>query len=79
MFGIDEFAAIVNPPQSCILAIGRTSSKLEVAPDEPKGFREIQAMKATLSSDHRTVDGAVGARWLKAFKEYMEQPLTFML
>jgi pyruvate dehydrogenase E2 component (dihydrolipoamide acetyltransferase) len=36
-------------------------------------------MKATLSSDHRTVDGAVGARWLKAFKEYLEQPLTFML
>ncbi len=52
---------------------------MEVAPDEPKGFREIQVMKATLSSDHRTVDGAVGARWLKAFKEYMEQPLTFML
>jgi len=79
MYGIDNFAAIINPPQSCVLAIGRTCTKLEAAPDEPKGFKEISVMKATLSSDHRTVDGAVGARWLKAFKEYMEQPLTFML
>ncbi|WVR06166.1 pyruvate dehydrogenase complex dihydrolipoamide acetyltransferase [Kwoniella sp. DSM 27419] len=79
MFGVDNFTAIINPPQSCILAIGQTSSKLELAPEDPKGFKSVQVMKATLSSDHRTVDGAVGARWLKAFKEYMEQPLTFML
>ncbi|WWD18282.1 pyruvate dehydrogenase complex dihydrolipoamide acetyltransferase [Kwoniella shandongensis] len=79
MFGIDNFTAIINPPQSCILAIGKTDSKLVLAPEEPKGFKEIQVMKATLSSDHRTVDGAVGAKWLKAFKDYMEQPLTFML
>ena len=79
MFGIDDFTAIINPPQSCILAIGKTSTKLELAPEEAKGFRAVQVMKATLSSDHRTVDGAVGAKWLKAFKDYMEQPLTFML
>lgn len=79
MFGVDNFTAIINPPQSCILAIGRTSKKLELAPEETKGFKEINVMKVSLSSDHRTVDGAVGARWLKAFKEYMEQPLTFML
>nr|ACZ51502.1 CND02450-like protein [Kwoniella heveanensis] len=79
MYGIDNFTAIINPPQSCILAIGQTSNKLELAPEDPKGFKSVQVMKATLSSDHRTVDGAVGARWLKAFKEYMEQPLTFML
>ncbi|KAK8858392.1 pyruvate dehydrogenase complex dihydrolipoamide acetyltransferase [Kwoniella newhampshirensis] len=79
MFGIDNFTAIINPPQSCILAIGKTDSKLVLAPEEPKGFKEVQVMKATLSSDHRTVDGAVGAKWLKAFKDYMEQPLTFML
>ncbi|KAK4687086.1 pyruvate dehydrogenase E2 component (dihydrolipoamide acetyltransferase), partial [Tremellales sp. Uapishka_1] len=79
MFGVDNFTAIINPPQSCILAIGTTSTKLELAPEEEKGFKAIQVMKATLSSDHRTVDGAVGAKWLKAFKSYLEQPLTFML
>ena len=79
MFGVDEFNAIINPPQSCILAIGTTKQKLELAPEEPKGFKAVSVMKATLSSDHRTVDGAVAARWMKAFKEYMEQPLTFML
>jgi pyruvate dehydrogenase E2 component (dihydrolipoamide acetyltransferase) len=79
MFGIDHFTAIINPPQSCILAIGKTSPKIEVDASTEKGWKEVSIMKATLSSDHRTVDGAVGARWLKAFKEYMEQPLTFML
>ncbi|WVQ80621.1 pyruvate dehydrogenase complex dihydrolipoamide acetyltransferase [Cryptococcus sp. DSM 104549] len=79
MFGVDEFTAIINPPQSCILAIGQTSTKLELAPEDPKGFKAVQVMKATLSSDHRTVDGAVAARWLKAFREYLEQPLSFML
>ncbi|KAE8538738.1 pyruvate dehydrogenase complex dihydrolipoamide acetyltransferase [Cryptococcus gattii VGV] len=79
MFGVDQFTAIINPPQSCILAVGKTSTKLEVAPEDPKGFKAVQVMKVTLSADHRTVDGAIGARWLKAFREYMEQPLTFML
>jgi pyruvate dehydrogenase E2 component (dihydrolipoamide acetyltransferase) len=79
MFGIDHFTAIINPPQSCILAIGRTTGKVVVDASSEKGWKEVQVMQATLSSDHRTVDGAVGARWLKAFKEYMEQPLTFML
>lgn len=49
------------------------------APEEERGFKVIQSMKVTLSSDHRTVDGAVGARWLAAFKGYLENPLTFML
>lgn len=79
MFGIDNFTAIINPPQSCILAIGQTSSKIVPDASEERGWKEAKVMKATLSSDHRTVDGAVGARWLKAFKDYMEQPLTFML
>jgi len=79
MYGISQFTAIINPPQSCILAIGSTESKLVLAPEEERGFKESKVMKVTLSSDHRTVDGAVAAQWLKAFKEYMEQPLTFML
>ena len=79
MFGISHFTAIINPPQSCILAIGATVPTLVPAPEVEKGFKTAQIMKATLSSDHRTVDGAVGARWLTAFKGYLENPLTFML
>ncbi|KAG6845744.1 hypothetical protein H0H87_003798 [Tephrocybe sp. NHM501043] len=79
MFGIDHFTAIINPPQSCILAVGATQPTLVPAPEEERGFKTIQSMKVTLSSDHRTVDGAVGARWMAAFKGYLENPLTFML
>ena len=79
MFGISDFTAIINPPQSCILAIGATVPTLVPAPETEKGFKTAQIMKVTLSSDHRTVDGAVGARWLTAFKGYLENPLTFML
>ncbi|EIW66733.1 pyruvate dehydrogenase complex dihydrolipoamide acetyltransferase [Tremella mesenterica] len=79
MYGVDSFTAIINPPQSCILAVGQTSQVLKPDSSEEKGFKVVNVMKATLSSDHRTVDGAVGARYMKAFREYMEQPLTFML
>ncbi|KAF9452658.1 dihydrolipoamide acetyltransferase [Macrolepiota fuliginosa MF-IS2] len=79
MYDISHFTAIINPPQSCILAIGSTQATLVPAPEEERGFKTVQVMKATLSSDHRVVDGAVGARWLAAFKGYLENPLTFML
>jgi pyruvate dehydrogenase E2 component (dihydrolipoamide acetyltransferase) len=79
MYDISHFTAIINPPQSCILAVGSTQPTLVPAPDEERGFKTAQIMKVTLSSDHRTVDGAVGARWLSAFKGYLENPLTFML
>ncbi|KAI0704836.1 pyruvate dehydrogenase [Cytidiella melzeri] len=79
MFGISHFTAIINPPQACILAVGSTQPTLVPAPEEEKGFKVTNIMKVTLSSDHRVVDGAVGARWLTAFKGYLENPLTFML
>ncbi|KAH7911924.1 pyruvate dehydrogenase [Hygrophoropsis aurantiaca] len=79
MFDIDHFTAIINPPQSCILAVGTTKPTLVSAPEEERGFKTVNMMKVTLSSDHRTVDGAVGARWMSAFKGYLENPLTFML
>ncbi|KAF8140149.1 pyruvate dehydrogenase [Boletus edulis] len=79
MFDIDHFTAIINTPQSCILAVGTTKLALVPAPEEERGFKTVNVMKVTLSSDHRTVDGAVGARWLSAFKSYLENPLTFML
>ncbi|KIM67206.1 hypothetical protein SCLCIDRAFT_1210708 [Scleroderma citrinum Foug A] len=79
MFEIDHFTAIINPPQSCILAVGTTKPVIIPAPEEERGFKTANIMKVTLSSDHRTVDGAVGARWMTAFKGYLENPLTFML
>jgi len=79
MFDISHFTAIINPPQSCILAVGTTQSTLVPAPEEERGFKTVNIMKTTLSSDHRTVDGAVAARWMTAFKGYLENPLTFML
>ncbi|KAK7463698.1 hypothetical protein VKT23_005637 [Stygiomarasmius scandens] len=79
MYGVSHFTAIINPPQSCILAVGSTEATLVPAPEEERGFKVVNQMKVTLSSDHRTVDGAVAARWLSAFKGYLENPLTFML
>jgi pyruvate dehydrogenase E2 component (dihydrolipoamide acetyltransferase) len=81
MFGVSDFTAIINPPQSCILAVGATFPKVvAVSPaSSGGGFKTTQVMNVTMTSDHRTVDGAVAARFLKAFKGYMEQPLTFML
>ncbi|KAJ7786442.1 dihydrolipoamide acetyltransferase [Mycena metata] len=76
MFGVSHFTAIINSPQSCILAVGATEATLVPAPEEERGFKTVQIMKVTLSSDHRTVDGAVAARWLSAFKGYLENPLT---
>ncbi|KAH8835179.1 pyruvate dehydrogenase [Flagelloscypha sp. PMI_526] len=59
MFDVSHFTAIINPPQSCILAVGSTTPTLVPAPEEERGFKTIQNLKVTLSSDHRTVDGAV--------------------
>lgn len=78
MFGVNNFCAIINPPQSCILAIGTTVKRL-VADDSEKGFREADFLTVTLSCDHRVVDGAVGAQWLKAFKEYLEEPVSMII
>ncbi|KAK0478511.1 2-oxoacid dehydrogenases acyltransferase-domain-containing protein [Armillaria novae-zelandiae] len=79
MYDVSHFTAIINPPQSCILAVGSTQATIVPAPEEERGFKTAQIMKVTLSSDHRTVDGAVAARWMSAFKGYLENPLTFML
>lgn len=79
MFGVSNFTAIINPPQSCILAVGGAQQK--VVPDETteSGFAVRNVMEVTLSADHRVVDGAVGATWLQAFKGFMENPLKMML
>ncbi|UQY80207.1 pyruvate dehydrogenase complex dihydrolipoamide acetyltransferase [Candidatus Hepatincola sp. Av] len=76
MFGIKHFAAIVNPPQAGILAVGATEQK-PIVKDGNIIIADI--MCATLSADHRILDGAVGARFLKAFKEYIENPISMSL
>ena len=76
MFGIDNFAAIVNPPQSCILAVARAVEKPVV---EHGQIKIAHMMNVTLSSDHRSVDGAVGAEFLKALRRYVEHPILMVV
>jgi len=78
MMGIDHFTAIINPPQSCILAVGGATERL-VRADTELGYEVINEMKVTLSCDHRVVDGAVGAQWLQAFAGFLENPITMHL
>ena len=79
MFGISNFTAIINPPQSCILAIGGTQQKVVADETTESGFAVRDVMEVTLSADHRVVDGAVGATWLQSFKGFMENPLKMLL
>lgn len=77
MFGIKSFAAVINPPQACILAVGGAEKR--VVPDDKNGHRVATYMTVTLSCDHRVVDGAVGAKWLDHFKKFMENPAAMLL
>ncbi len=77
MMGIDQFAAIINPPQACILAVGTTNTRVVL--DKQGVPSNASFMSVTLSADHRVADGAVGAEWLKAFKGYIENPVTMLL
>lgn len=76
MMEIDEFTAIINPPDSCILAVGRIK---ETVVRKEDGFGVINVMKVTLSCDHRSVDGAVGAAFLQTLKKFMENPVTMLV
>ncbi|WP_423349278.1 dihydrolipoamide acetyltransferase family protein [Wolbachia sp. wLmal] len=76
MFGIKAFSAIINPPQSCIMAVG-ASKKQPIVMNEKIEIVEI--MTVTLSVDHRAVDGALGAKFLNAFKHYIENPLVMLI
>ncbi|KAA8531240.1 hypothetical protein F0562_005949 [Nyssa sinensis] len=77
-FGIKHFCAIINPPQSGILAVG--SAERRVIPGlGSEQFKFASFMSVTLSCDHRVIDGAIGAEWLKAFKGYIENPESMLL
>ena len=76
MYGIDSFSAIINPPQSGILAVGSISKKPVVIDNEVK---ICNMMTCQLSGDHRAIDGAVGARLLQEFKKLIENPVKMIV
>jgi len=76
MFAIKEFSAIINPPQSAILAVGAGEQRPVV---RDGALAVATVMSCTMSCDHRVVDGALGAQWLAAFKGYIEDPLGMLL
>ena len=76
MFGVSSFSAIINPPQAAILAVG-TGAKRPVVKNNELAIATV--MTCTLSVDHRVVDGALGAQWMRTFKQILEDPLSLML
>ncbi len=76
MMDIEQFTAIINPPDSAILAVGAIK---EVVVKKDSGFGVVNIMKVTLSCDHRSVDGAVGAAFLQTVKKFLENPVTMLV
>ena len=76
MMDIEEFTAIINPPDSCILAVGKIK---EIVVSRNGKFETANVMKVTLSCDHRSVDGAVGAAFLQTLKKFVENPVTMLV
>jgi pyruvate dehydrogenase E2 component (dihydrolipoamide acetyltransferase) len=76
MFGIDEFTAVINPPEGAILAIGAMTPKPVVRDNE---IVVRQMMRVTMSCDHRVIDGATGAKFLQTFKKILENPLYLVV
>jgi pyruvate dehydrogenase E2 component (dihydrolipoamide acetyltransferase) len=76
MMDIEEFTAVINPPDSCILAVGKIK---EVVIKKADGFSVTNNMKVTLSCDHRSVDGAVGAAFLQTVKKLIENPIGMLV
>ena len=76
MMGVKNFAAVINPPHATILAVGAGEQRVVVKSGE---MVIVQAMTVTLSTDHRCVDGALGAELLGAFKRYIENPIGMLV
>lgn len=76
MFGIEEFTAIINPPEAAILAVGAVGPKVVV--DDEGNMAIRQRMRVTLSCDHRVIDGATGAAFLQTLKQYLEDPMMMV-
>jgi pyruvate dehydrogenase E2 component (dihydrolipoamide acetyltransferase) len=76
MFGIEEFTAIINPPDSCILAVGAINQVPVVKNGQ---IQPGNVMKVTLTCDHRVVDGATGAAFLQTLQQLLEEPLRMLV
>ena len=76
MFEIDQFTAVINPPEAGILAIGSVTQKPVVVGGQLAPGRR---MRITMSCDHRVIDGATGAAFLKTLKQMLENPLAMLL
>jgi pyruvate dehydrogenase E2 component (dihydrolipoamide acetyltransferase) len=76
MFGIKQFTAIINPPHSTILAVGAGEKRVVVRGDAPA---VAPVMSATLSCDHRAIDGALGAEVIAAFRQLVENPMAMLV
>ena len=81
MFGVNNFNAIINPPQACILAVGGATKQVVPNDDAEASdpYKVVSMMNVTLSSDHRVVDGAVAAMWGQQFKKLIEDPELMLL
>ncbi|GAB3780451.1 pyruvate dehydrogenase complex dihydrolipoamide acetyltransferase [Spirosoma horti] len=81
MFGIEEFTAIINPPDSCILAVGAIKQTVKFEGDAAgvPVAKPTNVMKVTLSCDHRVVDGATGSAFLQTFKQLLEDPMRMLV
>lgn len=77
MFGVEDFVAIINPPQAAILALGAVQRVPVV--NEDGELAAGTRMKATISADHRVTDGAEAARFMQAFKAALEQPMRLVM
>ena len=76
MFGIREFAAVINPPHAAILAIGQGENRAVVKNDE---LTAATMMTVNMACDHRAMDGAIGAQYLMAFKDLLEHPVKLLI
>lgn len=76
MFGIEEFTAIINPPDACILAVGGVKETVGIVNGQ---IAKTNVMKVTLSCDHRVVDGVVGSKFLNTLKELLEEPVKMLV
>ena len=76
-YGVRSSEAIVVPPQACILSVGAIEQRVVV--DPVNEWRGAPIMSATLSCDHRVIDGAVGAQWLQEFRVVMQSPVSMLI
>jgi pyruvate dehydrogenase E2 component (dihydrolipoamide acetyltransferase) len=81
MYGVKSFSAIINPPQSAILAVGAAETRVVPntgANSEESPYKTAQVMSVTMSCDHRVVDGAMGAKFLQTVRELIEDPMMMI-